>query len=80
MLASLLLCSVHIPHEAPDSRSTFADFASDESVCPRGDYAPVADTIPVADATHVVDTATSGVDTNSGGGTTLVGDAEPTAG
>jgi hypothetical protein len=69
MLASLLLCSVHIPHEAPDSRSTFADFASDESVCPRGDYAPVADTIPVADA-----------NTNSGGGTTLVGDAEPTAG
>jgi hypothetical protein len=68
MLASLLLCSVHIPHEAPDSRSTFGDFASDESVCPRRDYAPVADTSPV------VDTVASGADTDSGGGTTLVGD------
>jgi hypothetical protein len=76
MLASLLLCSVHIPHEAPDSRSTFADFASDESVCPRGDSAPVADTTPGVD-TATSDT-NSGVDTDSGA--TLVGNAEPTAG
>jgi hypothetical protein len=74
MLASLLLCSVHIPHEAPDSRSTFGDFASDDSVCPRRDYAPVADTSPVADTNPVVDTVASGVDTDSRGGTTLVGD------
>jgi hypothetical protein len=74
MLASLLLCSVHIPHEAPDSRSTFGDFASDESVCPRRDYAPVAYTTSVADTSPVVDTVASGADTDSGGGTTLVGD------
>jgi hypothetical protein len=80
MLASLLLYSVHIPHEAPDSRFTFGDFASDESVCPRRDFAPVADTNPVVDTNlvvdtnPVVDTVASGVDTDSGGGTTLVGD------
>ena len=86
MLASVLLCSVHIPHEAPDSRSTFGDFASDESVCPRRDCARVADTSPVADTnpvvgtnpvadtSPVVDTVASGADTDSGGGTTFVGD------
>jgi hypothetical protein len=57
MLASLLLCSVHIPHEAPDSRSSFVDFVSDESACPRRDF--VADTITVVGA------ATSGVITDS---------------
>jgi hypothetical protein len=75
MLASLLLCSVHIRHEAPDSRSTFVDFASDESACPRRDYAPVADTNSVVDTSPVVDNVASGADTDSGGGTTFVGDA-----
>ena len=74
MLASLLLYSVHIPHEAPDFRCAFGDFVSAESVCPGRDFAPVADTIPVADTT------TSGVDTDSGAGTTPVADTEPRAG
>jgi hypothetical protein len=71
MLASLLLCSVHIPHEAPDSRSSFVDFASDESACPRRDFAAVADTITVVGtATSCINTdssagAASGVDTDS---------------
>ena len=72
MLASVLLSSVHIPHEAPDSRSTFGNSASDESVCPRGD---VADT-----AAHVADTTTFGVDTDPRAGTTPVADTEPDAG
>jgi hypothetical protein len=70
MLASLLLCSVHIPHEAPDSRSSFVDFVSDESACPRRDFAAVADTITV------VGTATSGVNTDSRAGTTSGGDTD----
>ena len=77
MLASLLLCSVHIPHEAPDSRSTFADFATDESVRPRRDFTPVADTTPGVD-TSTSDPATS--DTDSDSGAALVGDAESAAG
>jgi hypothetical protein len=86
MLASLLLYSVHIPHEAPDSRFTFGDFASGESVCPRRDFALVAGTIPVADiATPGVNTNsragnTSGVDTDSVAGTAPVADTERRAG
>ena len=63
MLASLLLCSVHIPHEAPDSRSSFVDFVSDESACPRLHFAAVTDTITA------VGTVTSGVNTDSRAGT-----------
>ena len=89
MLASLLLYSVHIPHEAPDSRSTFGDFASDESVCPRGDVADTADTAArvadtaarVADtAAHVADTTTHVADTDPRAGTTPAADTESDAG
>jgi hypothetical protein len=80
MLASLLLYSVHIPHEAPDSRFTFGDFASGESVCPRRDFALVAGTIPVVDTIPVADIATPGVNTNSRAGNTSGVDTDSVAG
>jgi hypothetical protein len=81
MLASLLLYSVHIPHEAPDSRFTFGDFACDESVCPRRDFALVADTIPLVDTvTPVADTASYDANTASFAGIAPLTDTERTAG
>ena len=79
MLASVLLSSVHIPHEAPDSRSTFGDFASDESVCPRGDVADTAAHVPDT-AAHVADTTTHVADTDPRAGTTPAADTESDAG
>src|SRR5271170_6328838 len=61
MLPSVLLCPVHIPHEAPDSKSTFGDFASDECVCPRGHFALVADTAALGINTN----STPGINTDS---------------
>ena len=70
MLPSVLLCPVHIPHEAPDSKSTFGDFASDECVCPRGHFALVADTAALGINTD----STPGVNTNSRAGASPVAD------